>query len=181
MDCWELVLRYLPVVGVGRRLLCLWTIFRFYRDNSPWLLISVFRVESAQMGKSIHCAFQYNWCGVVIADTDICSSAFTEFCSNRHHHERDSIHKKTVPRNTWAWTAAHGTQLLCSMQSFNVRVLQASMRRRMSLLSPLPRWTCPPLGSFHCETGVRITYNEDSNVIITVTGGASQLRGSEHF
>ena len=29
--------------------------------------------------------------------------------------------------------------------------------------------------------GVRITYNENSNVIMTVTGGASQLRGSETF
>ena len=28
---------------------------------------------------------------------------------------------------------------------------------------------------------VRITYNEDSNVIITVTGSASQLRGSEIY
>ena len=28
---------------------------------------------------------------------------------------------------------------------------------------------------------VRITYNEDSNVIMTVTVGASQLRGSELF
>ena len=28
---------------------------------------------------------------------------------------------------------------------------------------------------------VRITYNEDSNVTMTVTGGASQLRGSELF
>ena len=28
---------------------------------------------------------------------------------------------------------------------------------------------------------VRITYNEDSNVIMMVTGGASQLRGSEPF
>ena len=28
---------------------------------------------------------------------------------------------------------------------------------------------------------VQITYNEDSNVIMTVTGGASQLRGSEPF
>ena len=31
------------------------------------------------------------------------------------------------------------------------------------------------------DDSVRITYNEDSNVIMTVTGGASQLRGSELF
>ena len=30
-------------------------------------------------------------------------------------------------------------------------------------------------------SSVRITYNEDSNVIMTVTGGASELRGSELF
>ena len=28
---------------------------------------------------------------------------------------------------------------------------------------------------------VWVTYNEDSNVIVTITGGASQLRGSEFF
>ena len=128
MDSWELVLRYLPVVGVGRRLLCLWTIFRFYRDNSPWLPISVFRVESTQMGKSIHCAFQYNWCVVVIADTDICSSAFTEFCSNRQHHERDSIHKKQSQE-----IREHGQQVMvrsccaaCSLSTFAFCRLQCA-------------------------------------------------------
>ena len=29
------------------------------------------------------------------------------------------------------------------------------------------------------SVGVRFTYNEDSNVIMTVTGSASQLRGPE--
>ena len=28
---------------------------------------------------------------------------------------------------------------------------------------------------------VRVTYNEDSNVIMTVSGGASQMRGSAFF
>ena len=40
---------------------------------------------------------------------------------------------------------------------------------------------CIQIYNLRTTTCVRITYNEDSNVIMMVTGGASQLRGSEPF